>query len=82
MECRAVLPSILALVLAGPLLAQQSTPSAEDTASFANHLLSSMSVAEKVGQLEQAAGQCPSREEANELTRKGAGTNKPATVSA
>jgi beta-glucosidase len=38
---------------------------------FANSLLAKMSPAEKIGQLEQAAGQYTSREQANELVRRG-----------
>jgi beta-glucosidase len=56
-----------------PGLAQlpaSQTPS-PDATHFANDLLGRMSVAEKVGQLEQAPGQYTSAEKAEELTRNG-----------
>ena len=61
--------------LSAMLLAQQArTPGPiSDVAAerFANGLLAQMSVAEKVGQLEQAAGQYTAREKADDLTRNG-----------
>lgn len=50
--------------------AQQSSKEVE-TRQFVSALLSQMSDAEKIGQLEQAAGQYTSSEQADELTRRG-----------
>jgi len=51
--------------------AQQPPITAAQATQLSNALLAKMSVAEKVGQLEQAAGQYTSKEKADELTRKG-----------
>ena len=64
---------VLALIAgsASSLAAQQQAVSSKEATDFANALLAKMSIEEKIGQLEQAAGQYTSPERAEEWTRKG-----------
>ena len=70
MRLQTVLP-ILALAAATTLYAQQAPITDAQAKQFADSLLEKMTTAEKVGQLEQAAGQYTSREQADDLTVKG-----------
>jgi beta-glucosidase len=67
---RNILSTLTLLTASSPLCAQQPISDAKAT-QFADDLLGKMSIAEKVGQLEQAAGQYTAGEKAEALTRSG-----------
>ncbi len=70
-----VLPAIFtAAACLSPVLHAQARPSDAEVHAFTDKLLARMTLAEKIEQMEQAAGQYTAPEKAEELAKKGIGS--------